>query len=369
MNLVGRAFMARSRRGVKPRPTGFTTRPMRRILVLSLAAAIGCGPGREPSNGPRLVERSRPSMGAEARLSAWTADDARALAAFEEAFAELDRLESLMSVWRPGSDIVRLNEAAGRQAVDVSPDVIATLLVARDVSDWTDGAFDVTFGALSDVWKFDHDQDNRIPSADEIGKRLPLVDYRSLELDVPARRARLTLKGMRAHLGGIGKGYAVDRAAAILRSQGVRDFMIQFGGDLYVGGTRGGRPWRLGIQDPRGPAERTFGAIEISDSSFSTSGDYERFFLQGGRRYHHILDPHTGEPARGSRSVTIVARTATLADALSTGVFVLGPEKGMALIERLPDVDGVIVTDRNRVLVSSGLKGRLAELAPPTDAP
>jgi FAD:protein FMN transferase len=342
---------------------------MRTAVLLLLAAAIGCGSHPESTNGPRLVERTRESMGAEARLSAWTADESKAAAAFEDVFIELDRLESLMSVWRPGSDIVRLNEAAGREPVAVGSDVIEALRIAREVSDWTDGAFDVTFGALSDVWKFDHDQDNRIPSPEEIRKRLPLVDYRALVLDVPARTANLTRTGMRAHLGGIGKGYAVDRAATILRSRGLRDFMIQFGGDLYVGGTHGERPWRLGIRDPRGPSDKSFAAIDLTDSSFSTSGDYERFFLRDGRRYHHILDPRSGEPTRGCRSVTIVAESATIADALSTGVFVLGPDKGMALIERLPKVEGVIVTHENRVLISSGLKGRLAMLAQPTDAP
>jgi thiamine biosynthesis lipoprotein len=179
----------------------------------------------------------------------------------------------------------------------------------------------------------------------------------------------LTRTGMRAHLGGIGKCYAIDRVAAIFRSRGLHNFMIQFGGDLYVAGTRGPRPWHLAIQDPRGAPGKTFAAIELSDSSFSTSGDYERFFLRDGHRYHHILDPRTGAPAQGCRSVTIVAENATVADALSTGVFVMGPVAGMALIEKLPKVDGVIVTSDNRVLVSSGLKGRLQILAEPTDAP
>src|SRR6185436_9144945 len=144
---------------------------------------------------------------------------------------------------------------------------------------------------------------------------------------------------------------------------------IQFGGDMYVAGKSGDRAWRLGIQDPRGPADRIFASLELSDSTFSTSGDYERFFIKDGRRYHHILDPATGEPAQGSRSVTIVAKSATVADGLSTGVFILGPEAGMALIERLPDVEGVIVTAKNGVLVSSGLKDKVVEIAQPTDAP
>ena len=164
---------------------------------------------------------------------------------------------------------------------------------------------------------------------------------------------------MRAHLGGIGKGYAVDRAAAIMRGRGIKDFMIQSGGDLYVAGSRGDRPWRAGIQDPRGPAGSIFAAMDLTDSAFSTSGDYERSFMKDGRRYHHIIDPDSGEPAQGSRSVTIVTPRAVVADGLSTGVFILGPEKGMALIEKLQGVEGVIVTGSNNLLVSSGLARRL----------
>ena len=190
-----------------------------------------------------------------------------------------------------------------------------------------------------------------------------------LEVDIAKSTAFLKQKGMRVHLGGIGKGYAVDRAAAILRGRGFNDFMIQSGGDLYVAGQRGDRPWRAGIQDPRGPEGSSFAAMDLTDSAFTTSGDYERFFMKDGRRYHHIIDPDTGEPAHGSRSVTIVARTATLADALDTGIFILGPEKGMALIERLNGVEGVIVTSSNNVLVSSGLAQRLVVRSPPTDAP
>jgi thiamine biosynthesis lipoprotein len=145
--------------------------------------------------------------------------------------------------------------------------------------------------------------------------------------------------------------------------------MVQAGGDLYVAGRRNDRPWRVAIRDPRGPADRLIAALDLTDGTFSTSGDYERFFMHDGQRYHHILDPDTGRPAHGCRSVTIVATRAVDADTLSTGVFVMGPAKGMALIEALPGVEGVIVTDRNEVQVSSGLRDRLVRLAPPTDAP
>jgi thiamine biosynthesis lipoprotein len=308
-------------------------------------------------------------MGSELRLTAWTADEAAAAAAFDAVFLEFDRLDRLMSVWIDGSDIVRLNAAAGEHPVPVSPDVREVLLIARQVSEWTGGKFDVTFGALSDLWKFDHDQDNSIPDRAEVLRRLPLIDYRALEVDERAGTAFLRRKGMRAHLGGIGKGYAVDHAVDILRRRGFRDFLIQAGGDLYAAGHRGERPWRLGIRDPRGPVDRSFATLDLADGTFSTSGDYERFFMKDGRRYHHILDLAAGEPARESRSVTLVTDRAVIADALAKGVFILGPKAGMALIERVSHVEGVIVSARNEVLVSPGLKDRLVLLAPPTDAP
>jgi thiamine biosynthesis lipoprotein len=308
-------------------------------------------------------------MGSEVRITAWTADEQKAVRAFEQAFDEFDRLDRLLSVWHPESDVSKLNTAAGRQPVQVAAETLDALRLGLEVGEWTGGKFDVTFGALSGLWKFDHDQDNRIPSPADVRARLPLVDFRAMDLDTETGTAFLRRPGMRVHLGGIGKGFAMDRAVAILRRQGVSDFLIQSGGDLYASGRRGDRPWRAGIQDPRGPADRMFAAISLNNETFSTSGDYERFFMKDGRRYHHILDPDEGTPARGCRSVTIVASRAVLADSLSTGVFVLGPQAGMALIEKLPDIEGVIVTSRNEVLVSSGLTERLERLGAPTDAP
>ena len=336
------------------------------IAVVVLSTIAGCQHTPEEAS---VVRRDRITMGSNLTLTAVAGNEAATLAAFDEVFAEFERLDALMSVWREGSEVLALNAAAGAHAVPVSAEVLEVLRIARQVSEWTDGKFDVTFGALSDLWKFDQDQDGTIPRPEDIRSRLPLIDYRAVVLDERAKTAFLRRAGMRVNLGGIGKGYAVDRAIAILRRRGVHNFMIQAGGDLYVGGRRGDHPWRLGIQDPRGPANRTFAAIELSDETLSTSGDYERFFMKNGRRYHHILDLDAGEPAQGCRSVTLVSDRAVLADALAKGVFILGPERGMALIERLPGVEGVIVSATNQVLVSSGLTQRLEILAAPTDAP
>jgi FAD:protein FMN transferase len=334
--------------------------------LLMLCASAACR-GAAPA-APRMVSETHATMGSEVRVTAWTADEAAARSAMAAAFAEFDRLDRLLSVWKPSSDVIRMNGAAGREPVSVSPETREVLGAARRVSEWTNGKFDVTFAALSDVWRFDHDQDNRVPTAEEIRMRLPLVDYRAVVVDDAAGTAFIARSGMRVHLGGVGKGYAVDRAVAILRGAGLRDFMVQAGGDLYVAGRAGDGPWRLGINDPRGAPNESFATIELEDRTLSTSGDYERFFLRDGRRYHHILDPDAGEPARGCVSVTIVAPSATMADGLSTGVFILGPGEGMALVERLPDVEAVIVTAANEVLISSGLQRQIVVHRPPTPA-
>jgi thiamine biosynthesis lipoprotein len=336
-------------------------------LLLIAASIAACT--QTPSPGAGIVERAGASMGTELALTAWTNDEAWAVTAFEAVFEEFGRLEELMSTWLEDSDIQRLNAAAGKEPVPVGAEVLKVLGIARQVSEWTDGKFDVTYGVMSGLWNFDYqNRDEAIPDPDELALRLQLINYRDLNLDEQTGTAFLGREGMVASLGGIGKGYAVDQAADILRRKGFKDFMIQFGGDLYVAGQRGDRQWRLGIRDPRGSADDIFAAVDLSESTFSTSGDYERFFIKDGRRYHHIIDPATGEPTQGTRSVTIATGSAAVADGLSTGVFILGPEAGMALIERLPGVEGVIVSADNEVLVSSGLDGRLIVLAPPTDA-
>lgn len=341
------------------------------IALLLVAATTACSPAKTPAPPVAgLVERTFASMGSEAHLTVWTADSAGANAAFNKISREFDRLEALMSTWKDDSEIQQLNKAAGKHPVPVGRELRDVLRTANQISEWTHGKFDVTFGVMSGLWKFDYqNKDDTIPDHDEVVRRRQLINYRDLIIDEQAGTAYLRREGMVASLGGIGKGYAVDRARVLLTESGFHDFMIQFGGDMVVAGHAGDRPWRLGIQDPRGPANHIFASMDLSDSTFSTSGDYERFFIKDGRRYHHIIDPATGEPSQGVRSVTLLTSSATVADGLSKGVFILGPKEGMALIEKLPEVEGVIVSSKNEVLVSSGLQGRLTLLAQPTDAP
>jgi FAD:protein FMN transferase len=343
--------------------------PLMVACVIWLASVVSACRGS--SADAHRIEDTRLTMGSNVTLVAWASDEAATRAAFDAVFKEFDRLDGLLSVWKPGSDVSRINAAAGLGKVPVAPETMEVIETAVDVGERTGGTFDITFGALADVWKFDHDQDGSVPTDEQIAARLPLVDFRQIVRDERVRTPTLFLSrpGMRIHLGGIGKGYAVDRGVAILRDHGLGDFMIQAGGDLYVGGAKGDQPWTLGIADPRAADGPPFATLALSDKTLSTSGDYERFFMKDGVRYHHILDVRTGQPARLTRSVTLVTSKAVLADAYAKGVFILGPEEGMALIERLPDVEGVIVSAKNEVLISSGLKGKVTIAHPPTDAP
>ena len=319
-----------------------------------------------------MITTSRAAMGTLVQVTAHPdradAKD-RVEAAIEAAFAEIARLEDLLSVWRPLGDVGRLNRAEGRP-VRVAPETLDVLGHAQATSEVSEGAFDVTFEAMSDLWRFgDAAQEHpRLPSEDEVARCRQLVDYRKIEIDRERETVRLPA-GMRLGLGGIGKGYIVDRAADVMKAQGLGSFFIQAGGDILgVGRKPSGQSWKSGIQDPRAPRGSYFAILGFSDHAFSTAGDYAHAYVIDGRRYHHIIDPRTGYPATQCRSVTVWAEDAVTADALDDAVFVLGPERGLALIERTPGVGAVIVDAENRLIVSKRLKSILTLLHPPTDA-
>ncbi len=277
------------------------------------------------------------------------------------AFAEVERLEGLWTTWRPTSEVSRLNAAAGLGPVTLSPETFEILERARAGSIASGGLFDVTFAPLGEVWRFDTPPESHspvrlehVPSEAEVAERLARVGWRGLRLDPKARTAMLERPGMAVHLGGIGKGAAVDRVVRLLRARGFASFAVQAGGDLYCAGKNGARPWRVGIAHPRRRGA-ILGSVEVTDAAFSTSGDYERFAIVDGKRYHHILDTRTGFPATASQSATVLAPTATDAEILTKTAFILGGAEGLRALERA-GARGVLVDAGGRVWASEHLK-------------
>jgi thiamine biosynthesis lipoprotein len=217
----------------------------------------------------------------------------------------------------------------------------------------SDGAFDISFASVGKLWNF---RAGVIPDPAAVKAQLPFVDYRQIRVDQEHSTVFLPAREMEIGLGGIGKGYAMDRAMAVLNAHGVRNAMVMAGGDTLIRGTNGDDFWRVGLRDPD-KADGILAVLPLDDQAISTSGDYERFFVKDGVRYHHILDTTTGYPATQSRSVTILAPDAVTSDALSTTVFVLGPERGLALVEQLDDVEAIVIDKSGAVHLSSGLDG------------
>jgi len=348
---------------------------MRFSRALAVAVALACSGGsafaRADARAPdpnHKIDRSDNVMGTIVHVTIWSDDDRRAVEAITEVFNEFRRIEDLMTSWTEESVVARINATAGkRTGAKVDDETFAVTRKAIEVSKLTGGAFDITVGAFHNLWKFGSNQDGSIPTDAEIAERVKLIGYKRVKLDAAKKTIRLTRKGMAITLGGIAKGYAVDRAVALLRERGFVDFIVQAGGDLYVSGRKGDKPWVVGIRDPRGSRSTPFAITEIENKTFSTSGDYERTFVRNGIRYHHILDPKTGRSAMRCRSVTVMTNDAISADGLSTALFVMGAEAGMKLVEKLDDVEAVFVDSENEVHVSSGLKDKLRIISQPTD--
>ena len=250
------------------------------------------------------------------------------------ALREIERLETVLSEWREGSDIAKVNALAGKKSVKVGDDTLRVVDAGVDVSMWSRGAFDLSWAALWGLYDFRPDS-LRVPSPKEIGPKLALVDYKNIRISKKYSTVFLKKRGMAIGTGGIAKGYALDQAGAILRGGGIENYIIYGGGQVQVHGMRDGRPWRVGIQNPR-DTNSYFAALASTGASFSTSGDYEHFSIDDeGRRWHHIIDTKTGRPATKSLSVTIMTAEGIYADALSTAAFVLGPRKALKMLRRI----------------------------------
>jgi len=331
------------------------------------AAAGPAGPARglrdvaaRPADPDTVrLERVWPAMGTLFRAAASATDSAAALAALRAARATVARLDSLLSSYRPDSEVSELGRGAGSGAwVDLSPETVRLLVSSLEWARRTDGAFDPTVGPLVEAWGF-RGGPPRIPNPALLDSVRALVDWRAVLVDRDGRSARLGRAGMEIDLGGIGKGYALDRAAETMRAAGASAGMLDLGGNVRVFG-RGPGPggtWPIGIRDPRCP-ERVLGEVDLDSGSVATSGDYERFFERGGERFSHILDPRTGRPVRGVLQVTVAAPDGLTADVLSTALFVLGPEAGRRLLVREPGVEGAAALWMSGVRREGGAAGR-----------
>lgn len=290
-------------------------------------------------------------MGTAVSVELWDTDAQHAKKCIADVMTEMRRIDQDMSPYKPDSQLTKLNNAAAQQPVKVSAELFNLIRTAIHFSEISNGIFDITFASVGYRYNY---REHIKPTDAQIKADLDKIDYHHLILDDKTQTIRYAKAGVRIDLGGIAKGYAVDRGIEVLKTCGIDHAMVTAGGDTRIIGDRGGRPWMTGIRDPRNK-EAAAVLIPLDDTAISTSGDYERYFIEKGKRYHHIIDPRTGKSAEACRSVSILAPTATMTDGLSKTVFILGPKKGLEFIEKLPDVDAIIIDAKGKLHYSAGL--------------
>ncbi len=323
------------------------------LLCVVFGGCVGVSFGKEST----VVTRAQMQMGTLVKITAVARDESGAQAAATAGFAEIHRLEELLSTWIPTSELSRVNALAGVMPVSVSHDTMTVVQGAIQVAELTDGGFNIAIGPAVEAWNVI--EGRRVPTGSELDALRPVVDLTSVHVDARAQTIFLEKAGMRIDVGGIGKGYAADQAVLAMKKAGAVAGVVALSGDIKTfGRLPGGRTFPVGIQHPRKEGE-VLAFIDLEDEAISTAGDYERFFEREGVRYHHILNPRTLQPARGCQSVTLIAREGIWADGLDTGIFVMGADLGMQLVEALPDVEAIIVDHEGVVHVSSGLRGRI----------
>ncbi len=324
------------------------------FILLALTAALFFSGCSEKSSDDREM-RSRLVMDTKVDVTLFGVSSQEATAVANEMFEEMERLENILSRHISGSDISRINDAAGKNWVSVEPETVDVLKESIAAAELTEGVFDPTVGILLRLWGFGT-EDPKVPSPDELEHALQLVGYDYIQIDEENNKVFLTQPGMNIDVGGIAKGYVVDRGQDVTAEAEIKAVFINAGGDISIRGSRpqGGK-WRVAIQDPDNPQE-WIAIIEMEEGSIATSGDYQRFFEQEGVIYHHILDPFTGFPARHVTSVTVTGPSTSMVDALTTGIFVLGVERGLDLLEALPGYEGLIVDNDGELYITAGLE-------------
>ncbi len=299
-------------------------------------------------------------MGTRIGVEVWHRDEQEAERAIDAVLAEFHRLDQALSPYIESSELYRVNRDAATAPVNISREFFDLLQTSLEYSQLTAGAFDITFASIG--YQYDYRKGIK-PSEQAIADALPLINYRLVTLDPQTLTVHFERPGMRIDLGGIAKGYAVDRGIGILQHHGIEHALISAGGDSRLLGDHRGRPWHIGIQAPR-KKQGLAAVLPLSETAISTSGDYERYFEKDGVRYHHIISPKTGRSAGELRSVTILGPNATRTDALSTSVFVLGLKEGLALIDRLDDVEAVIIDNRGEMHMSKGMANQASPSHP-----
>jgi thiamine biosynthesis lipoprotein len=301
-------------------------------------------------------------MGTRITVELWSEDRPKAEAAIDAVLDEMRHIDESMSTYKPTSEVSLVNAKAADGPMHISKELFDLLVKAKEYSVITDGAFDITYASVGYMYNFPQ---HIRPNDAQIAEALPAVDYRHVILDPKHQTVLFSQKGVRIDLGGIAKGYSVDCGIEVLKARGVTRAYVSAGGDSRIIGDRFGKPWMVGIRDPRKGEGEVIASIPLVDAAISTSGDYERFFDEGGVRYHHIIDPHTGHSASKVRSATAIGPYATRTDGLSKTAFVLGPEKAMEIYNRIDDIDAIIVKLDGTVIYSKGMQRGKAGAPPP----
>jgi FAD:protein FMN transferase len=317
-----------------------------RVAVV-LAAAMA-----PPAHAEWLKRVDDGIMGTRIVVELWSEQPAAGERAIDAVLAEMRHIDADMSTYKPDSEVSRVNAEAARHPVKISAELFGLLETALEYSRITDGAFDITYASVGFMYDF---RARHHPDERQIAAALPAVNYHHLVLDRATRSVRFTQPGVRIDLGGIAKGYSVDRGIEILQRLGIRHALVSAGGDSRIIGDRFGKPWIVGIRHPDRKDE-VIARIPLVDTAISTSGDYERYFDENGVRYHHIIDPRTGHSASAVRSATVLASTATRTDGLSKTAFVLGAEAALKIYAKLGDVEAILVRPDGKVLYSEGLE-------------
>ncbi len=329
------------------------------LFILSLSLLFpSCARQKE-----RMYKKSSIIMDTLVSITVVSDSPEKAESAMEAAFSEIRLLDELLSFWTEDSEIAGINREAGKSPVKVSPKTLDVIEDSMYVSEKTGGAFDPTIGPVIRLWDF---KNRKTPEEDALKSALARVNYRMLKLDRDNSTVYLADEKMSFDTGGIAKGYAADMAVMVLKNMLVRAGLVAVAGDIRAFGRKpDGKGWAVGIRNPRpeGGGDDLLATIELKDEAISTSGDYERFFIKDGKRYHHLLDPATGYPAKGCVSVTVIAGRATRADGFSTGVFVMGPEKGMGLFNEL-GLEGIIIDSEGNARTTEGIKSRVKWKSP-----